>query len=91
MAQVVTPKVEKPQAASKLLYILVQDDPEPGAKEGEQGPTHRYTRGMLQSTLQFMGCKARHATKVLRLLEMRVLIVQPDVAFHSLGYRHSRN
>ncbi|XP_024368091.1 P-loop NTPase domain-containing protein LPA1 homolog 1 [Physcomitrium patens] len=64
MAQVVTPKVEKPQAASKLLYILVQDDPEPGAKEGEQGPTHRYTRGMLQSTLQFMGCKARHATKI---------------------------
>ena len=50
--------------ASKLLYILVQDDPLPGAKEGEQGPCYRYTRGLLQSTLQLMGCKARHAVKV---------------------------
>ena len=50
--------------ATKLLYILVQDDPLPGAKEGEQGPTYRYTRGLLLSTLQLMGCKARHAVKV---------------------------
>jgi len=57
-------KPARSQEASKLLYILVQDDPLPGAKEGEQGLTHRYTRGLLQSTLQLMGCKARHATKV---------------------------
>ena len=49
---------------SKILYILVQDDPEPGAKEGEQGPCHRYTRPLLTSTLQLMGCKPRHAIKV---------------------------
>lgn len=53
--------------ASKLLYILVQDDPAPDAKAGEAGPCHRYTRGLLQSTLQLMGCKPRHATKVMDL------------------------
>lgn len=58
--------------ASKLLYILVQDDPLPGAKEGEQGPCYRYTRGLLQSTLQLMGCKARHATKVCGLMDSTV-------------------
>lgn len=50
----------------KLLYILVEDE------EGELGQTgaggkaasHRYTRPMLQSTLQFMGCRPRHAFKV---------------------------
>ncbi|KAG0627688.1 hypothetical protein M758_2G220600 [Ceratodon purpureus] len=57
-------KAIKSAEALKLLYILVQDDPLPDAKEGEQGPTHRYTRGLLQSTLQLMGCKPRHATKI---------------------------
>lgn len=54
----------RPLEGSKILYILVQDDPEPGAKEGEQGPCHRYTRPLLTSTLQLMGCKPRHAIKV---------------------------
>lgn len=67
-------KAIKSAEALKLLYILVQDDPLPDAKEGEQGPTHRYTRGLLQSTLQLMGCKPRHATKVSGLLKMRFLV-----------------
>ncbi|KAG0571445.1 hypothetical protein KC19_VG011600 [Ceratodon purpureus] len=49
---------------SKILYILVQDDPEPEAKEGEQRSCHRYTRPLLTSTLQLMGCKPRHAIKI---------------------------
>lgn len=58
---------------SKILYILVQDDPEPGAKEGEQGPCHRYTRPLLTSTLQLMGCKPRHAIKVCMIAYVLVL------------------
>ncbi|KAG0593754.1 hypothetical protein M758_UG016100 [Ceratodon purpureus] len=54
----------KPLERSKILYVLVQDDPEPGAKEEEQGPCHRYTRPLLTSTLQLMGCKPRHAIKI---------------------------
>lgn len=45
----------------KLLYIAVVDD---GEKEGAS--TFRYTRSVLQSTLQLMGCKARHAFKISR-------------------------
>lgn len=56
--------VPKALEGSKILYILVQDDPEPEAKEGEQGACHRYTRPLLTSTLQLMGCKPRHAIKV---------------------------
>ncbi|KAJ1694656.1 hypothetical protein LUZ63_011354 [Rhynchospora breviuscula] len=40
---------------AKLLYIVVAD---------ENGAGFRYTRSVLQSTLQFMGCKARHAFKI---------------------------
>lgn len=71
--------------ATKLLYILVQDDPLPGAKEGEQGPTYRYTRGLLQSTLQLMGCKARHATKVSGLLKMGSRIRMSTMSLYLWG------
>ncbi|XP_071734888.1 P-loop NTPase domain-containing protein LPA1 homolog 2-like [Rutidosis leptorrhynchoides] len=40
---------------AKLLYIVVED---------EEGMSFRYTRHVLQSTLQLMGCKARHAFKI---------------------------
>lgn len=43
---------------AKLLYIVVSDVAD------EKGTGFRYTRSVLQSTLQFMGCKARHAFKV---------------------------
>ena len=46
----------------KLLYILVEEDEE--IKRNEEESSFRYTRPVLQSTLQLMGCKARHAFKV---------------------------
>ena len=45
-------------AGAKLLYIVVDD------VSDENGTGFRYTRSVLQGTLQFMGCKARHAFKV---------------------------
>ncbi|XP_042475185.1 P-loop NTPase domain-containing protein LPA1 homolog 2-like isoform X2 [Macadamia integrifolia] len=46
----------------KLLYVFVVDDG--GKRDGND--SFRYTRSMLQSTLQLMGCKARHAFKISR-------------------------
>ncbi|KAA8544100.1 hypothetical protein F0562_022112 [Nyssa sinensis] len=46
---------------TKLLYIVVLDDEEMREKGKE---SFRYTRSVLQSTLQLMGCKARHAFKI---------------------------
>ncbi|XP_043698878.1 P-loop NTPase domain-containing protein LPA1 homolog 2-like isoform X2 [Telopea speciosissima] len=46
----------------KLLYIVVVDDG--GKKDGND--SFRYIRSMLQSTLQLMGCKPRHAFKISR-------------------------
>ncbi|XP_024399208.1 P-loop NTPase domain-containing protein LPA1 homolog 1 [Physcomitrium patens] len=57
-------QTSKSLEGTKLLYILVQDDPGSGVNEGEQGPSHRYTRPLLTSTLQLMGCKPRHAIKI---------------------------
>ena len=51
----------------KLLYIIVEDvDSEFTTEEGRRIPSvsFRYTRPVLQSTLQLIGCKARHAFKV---------------------------
>ncbi|XP_057473014.1 P-loop NTPase domain-containing protein LPA1 homolog 2 isoform X1 [Actinidia eriantha] len=45
---------------TKLLYIVVDDE-----EKREKGKeSFRYTRPVLQSTLQLMGCKARHAFKI---------------------------
>ncbi|KAA8550348.1 hypothetical protein F0562_002032 [Nyssa sinensis] len=45
---------------TKLLYIVVDDE-----EKREKGKeSFRYTRSVLQSTLQLMGCKARHAFKI---------------------------
>lgn len=46
---------------AKLLYIVVEEDEE---TKGNEESSFRYTRPVLQSTLQLMGCKARHAFKV---------------------------
>lgn len=43
------------QGQGKLLYIVVVDD---------DGATFRYTRSLLHSTLQLMGCKPRHAFEI---------------------------
>jgi hypothetical protein len=58
----------------KLLYIVVVDEGETRedgdrAKEKESS-SFRYTRSVLQSTLQLMGCKPRHAFKVSRLISL---------------------
>ena len=45
-----------------LLYIIVRD--RGTGRDGKAVGTARYTRGFLASTLQFMGCKSRHAVKV---------------------------
>lgn len=45
---------------SKVLYIVVVDEEDKREKGKE---SFRYTRPVLQSTLQLMGCKARHAFK----------------------------
>lgn len=46
---------------TKVLYIVVVDDVK---KSEEIDESFRYTRAVLQSTLQLMGCKARHAFKI---------------------------
>ncbi|KAK1284501.1 hypothetical protein QJS10_CPB21g00342 [Acorus calamus] len=48
----------------KLLYIVVVDGDR--EVEEEDAVSFRYTRSVLQSTLQLMGCKARHAFKISR-------------------------
>ncbi|XP_024455792.1 P-loop NTPase domain-containing protein LPA1 homolog 1 isoform X2 [Populus trichocarpa] len=51
----------------KVLYIVVVDEEEKrdkGKGKGKGKDSFRYTRPVLQSTLQLMGCKARHAFKI---------------------------
>ncbi|KAI4322294.1 hypothetical protein L6164_022004 [Bauhinia variegata] len=45
----------------KILYIVVLDE---GEKKENGKESFRYSRSVLQSTLQVMGCKARHAFKI---------------------------
>ncbi|KAL4576976.1 hypothetical protein LXL04_013077 [Taraxacum kok-saghyz] len=48
-----------------IALILVEDDfGGDEEKEGNEELSFRYTRHVLQSTLQLMGCKARHAFKI---------------------------
>ncbi|XP_068503690.1 P-loop NTPase domain-containing protein LPA1 homolog 1-like isoform X1 [Phaseolus vulgaris] len=62
----------------KILYIVVVDD-------AQKKESFRYTRPVLQSTLQLMGCKARHAFKISqRVFELTrkahsTDILQPEV------------
>lgn len=54
---------------SKVLYIVVVSDEDDENKKEQGGGkemllSFRYTRPVLQSTFQLMGCKARHAFKV---------------------------
>ncbi|CAI9761525.1 unnamed protein product [Fraxinus pennsylvanica] len=48
------------EGVAKLLYIVVVEDD----AAAEDSSSFRYTRSVLQSTLQLMGCKARHAFKI---------------------------
>ncbi|GKV08344.1 hypothetical protein SLEP1_g19986 [Rubroshorea leprosula] len=47
--------------SAKVSYIVVVDG---GKDEERETSSFRYTRPVLQSTLQLMGCKARHAFKI---------------------------
>eukprot|EP01018_Ginkgo_biloba_P032510 Gb_20683 [translate_table: standard] len=48
----------------KLLYIIVNDEDAVGEGPGKANLSFRYTRSVLHSTLQLMGCKPRHAFKI---------------------------
>ncbi|KAL0907609.1 hypothetical protein M5K25_022028 [Dendrobium thyrsiflorum] len=48
----------------KLMFIVVVDESEKKG-DGKEG-SFKYTRPVLQSTLQLMGCKARHSFKISR-------------------------
>ncbi|CAL0329066.1 unnamed protein product [Lupinus luteus] len=73
----------------KILYIIVVDDVE--KRENNKGKdSFRYTRSVLQSTLQLIGCKARHAFKISKRVfeitreESSTDTLQPEVVI-SLG------
>ncbi|XP_054812500.1 P-loop NTPase domain-containing protein LPA1 homolog 1-like isoform X2 [Prosopis cineraria] len=60
----------------KVLYIVVVDEDE---QKGKGKESFRYTRPVLQSTLQLMGCKARHAFKISkRVFELTRSESSPD-------------
>lgn len=63
----------------KILYMVVVDDSD---KKDKGKESFRYTRPVLQSTLQLMGCKARHAFKV--SLEIHVFFFFSNFKFHSM-------
>ncbi|XP_059297525.1 P-loop NTPase domain-containing protein LPA1 homolog 2-like [Lycium ferocissimum] len=48
---------------TKVLYVVVIEDDET-REERKESSLFRYTRPVLQSTLQLMGCKPRHALKI---------------------------
>ncbi|TYJ33572.1 hypothetical protein E1A91_A05G112000v1 [Gossypium mustelinum] len=63
---------------AKVLYIVVVDE---GEMRDKETSSFRYTRPVLQSTLQLMGCKARHAFKISR----RVFeLVRSEASYSSL-------
>ncbi|XP_026403187.1 P-loop NTPase domain-containing protein LPA1 homolog 1-like [Papaver somniferum] len=90
----------------KLLYIVVLDDNEDtknnNKKKNEKekdGKTtdnsFRYTRSVLQSTLQLMGCKARHAFKISRrvfeVIRKSSLVTTPPAGSEASGIDNKEN
>lgn len=79
---------------SKILYLVVVDEGEKKEKgklkekeKEKEKESFRYTRPVLQSTLQLMGCKARHAFKVCCLFKFDyhdLVIIQYYVCFQFL-------
>ncbi|KAK6142008.1 hypothetical protein DH2020_016224 [Rehmannia glutinosa] len=53
-----------PEVLTKLLYLVVLEDDDAAPAENKETPSFRYSRSVLQSTLQLMGCKPRHAFKI---------------------------
>ncbi|XP_041994810.1 P-loop NTPase domain-containing protein LPA1 homolog 2-like [Salvia splendens] len=48
--------------ATKLLYVVVVEDDD--ASDATEASSFRYSRPVLQSTLQLIGCKPRHSFKI---------------------------
>ncbi|MCL7025216.1 hypothetical protein MKW94_025656 [Papaver nudicaule] len=75
----------------KLLYVVVLDDDDDTNKKNEKTTDNsfRYTRSVLQSTLQLMGCKARHAFKISRrvfeVIRKSSLVTMPPVGSEVSG------
>ncbi|KAK8641574.1 hypothetical protein V6N13_010970 [Hibiscus sabdariffa] len=76
---------------AKVLYILVVDE----CEKKEETSSFRYARPVLQSTLQLMGCKARHAFKISkrvfelirRIPSYNSLLQKESVALNSDGLK----
>ncbi|KAH6827974.1 P-loop containing nucleoside triphosphate hydrolases superfamily protein [Perilla frutescens var. hirtella] len=49
---------------TKLLYVVVEEDDAAAAADGKETASFRYSRSVLQSTLQLIGCKPRHSFKI---------------------------
>lgn len=64
------PPATAPMASAKLLYIVVVDD---------NASSFRYTRSLLHSTLQLMGCKPRHAFEVRPSASSPSMPISPDL------------
>lgn len=79
------------ESAAKVLYIVVVDGDDQSEKRKE---SFRYTRPVLQSSLQLMGCKPRHAFKVytkflnfrIDLCEIFVILVYALICTESLCF-----
>jgi len=61
----------------KILFMVVVDE---GDKKEKGKESFRYSRPILQSTLQLMGCKARHAFKV----RIFVIVFCVQILFYDL-------
>ncbi|EHA8588235.1 putative P-loop NTPase domain-containing protein LPA1 [Cocos nucifera] len=71
----------------KLLYIVVVDE----GGDGKECSSFRYTRSVLQSTLQLMGCKARHAFKISQRVYEVIRTVRPADLWFPHGAKISKS
>lgn len=65
---------------TKVLYIVVVDAEGEGSLEKRRDDakhSFRYTRSVLQNTLQLMGCKPRHAFKVVFIFIFLIFFLLP--------------
>ncbi|GAY59745.1 hypothetical protein CUMW_196840 [Citrus unshiu] len=76
------------EGGGKVLYIAVIDEEEKAEQANNSAAaaaSFRYTRPVLQSTLQLMGCKARHAFKISQRVFKMIRTESPTSAHHQEG------
>ncbi|KAK9185896.1 hypothetical protein WN943_026255 [Citrus x changshan-huyou] len=76
------------EGGGKVLYIAVMDEEEKAEQANNSAAaaaSFRYTRPVLQSTLQLMGCKARHAFKISQRVFKMIRTESPTSAHHQEG------